>query len=129
MTGFGIIGTGAVGYIHAQAIQALKGAELIGVYSQFGTERFVADFDCKSYSSLKEMGEDTAIDFVCICTPSGSHMEPAVQMAEAGKHLIIEKPLEVTLERSDRIIEAAEKAGVPPIRNFPDSFFIPPFSG
>ena len=85
---------------------------LIGVYSQFETERFVADFDCRSYSSLNEMGEDTAIDFVCICTPSGSHMEPAVQMAEAGKHLIIEKPLEVTLERSDRIIEAAEKAEV-----------------
>ena len=52
------------------------------------------------------------IDIVCVCTPSGAHMEPAVAAAEAGKHVIIEKPLEITLERCDDIIESCEKANV-----------------
>ena len=52
------------------------------------------------------------IDIVCVCTPSGAHMEPAVAAAEAGKHVIIEKPLEITLERCDAIIESCEKANV-----------------
>jgi predicted dehydrogenase len=49
------------------------------------------------------------LDIVTICTPSGFHLEPALQIAEAGKHLIVEKPLEITLERCDQIINACEK--------------------
>jgi predicted dehydrogenase len=58
------------------------------------------------------MKADEDVEFVCICTPSGSHLEPALLMAEGKKNLIIEKPLEVTPERCDRIIEACDKAGV-----------------
>jgi predicted dehydrogenase len=52
------------------------------------------------------------VDVVCVCTPSGAHAEIAEAAAAAGKHVVVEKPLEVTVERVDRIIEAAEKAGV-----------------
>jgi len=112
--GYGIIGTGAVGIIHAQAVQALDSAELKGVYSldRKGAEDLAEMFSCKVYDFLEMMGDDPDIEFVSICTPSGAHLEPALMMAEKGKNLIIEKPLEVTLERCDRIIEAAEKAGV-----------------
>jgi predicted dehydrogenase len=51
------------------------------------------------------------IDIVTIATPSGAHMEPAVEAAKYGKHVICEKPLEITLERIDKMIEAHEKAG------------------
>src|SRR3954468_24542564 len=58
------------------------------------------------------MRADPAINIVTIATPSGAHLEPAVAAARAGKHVIIEKPLEVTLARCDKIIAACEKAGV-----------------
>ncbi len=52
------------------------------------------------------------LEIVSICTPSGAHLEPALQAAAAGKHLLIEKPLEITLERCDRIIQACENQKV-----------------
>jgi UDP-N-acetyl-2-amino-2-deoxyglucuronate dehydrogenase len=52
------------------------------------------------------------VDVVCICTPSGAHAELAVAAAAAGKHLVVEKPLDVTLERVDRILDAAQQHGV-----------------
>ncbi len=52
------------------------------------------------------------VDVVCVCTPSGTHCEVAEAAAAAGKHLLVEKPLDVTLERADRIIEAARRHGV-----------------
>jgi predicted dehydrogenase len=52
------------------------------------------------------------VDVIVITTPSGTHLEPALAAIEAGKHVIVEKPLEITPERADRIIEAAESAGV-----------------
>ncbi len=57
------------------------------------------------------MVADDAIDILAIATPSGNHMEPAVAAAKAGTHVICEKPLEVTLDRIDLMIEAHKKAG------------------
>jgi predicted dehydrogenase len=55
---------------------------------------------------------DPQIQVVCITTPSGAHAEPAIAAARAGKHVVVEKPLEVTLRRCDSIIEACRKHGV-----------------
>lgn len=112
--GFGIIGTGAVAHLHAQAVSALKGAELVGVYGNLpdSCRDFAARYGCRAYGSAEEMRDDPGVEFVCICTPSGSHLEPALMMAEGKKNLIIEKPLEVTPERCDRIIEACDREGV-----------------
>ena len=65
---------------------------------------------------------DPNVDIVTIATPSGAHMEPAVAAARAGKHVIVEKPLEITLKKCDRIIEACEKAGVKLAAIFPSRF-------
>jgi len=59
---------------------------------------------------------------VTIGTPSGAHLEPAVAAARAGKHVIVEKPLEITLKRCDRIIRECEKAGVVLSAVFPSRF-------
>jgi predicted dehydrogenase len=79
--------------------------------------------NCISYDSLEEMVKSPEIDIVCICTPSGIHLEPAIKCIEAGKHCVIEKPLEVTLEKCDRIIEASYKAGVKTAVIFPSRFY------
>ncbi|UCB46075.1 MAG: Gfo/Idh/MocA family oxidoreductase [Spirochaetota bacterium] len=112
--GIGIIGTGLIAEFHAHAIAVVKGARLVSVLSR-SEERameFSRKFGCKGYSSQKEFFSDQKLDIVSICTPSGAHMEPALKAIEARKHLVIEKPLEITLKRCDAIIEAAEKQGV-----------------
>src|SRR5690606_36244844 len=61
---------------------------------------------CKAYHKLDDMLADPDVQIVTICTPSGAHMDPAVAAAKAGKHVLVEKPLEITLKRCDAIIKA-----------------------
>lgn len=112
--GFGIIGTGMIAHFHAKAIAAIPGAQLVGCYdripgraSQFGQE-----YGCLGDDDFEAFLKNPAIQIVTICTPSGAHLEPAVEAARAGKHVLVEKPLEITLARCDAIINACEKAGV-----------------
>ena len=114
--GFGIIGLGLIAEFHARAVQALPEANARLVASCSRSEDKVRSFsrkhDCQGYTSLQEFLRHPGLDVVCICTPSGAHLEPALAAAAAGRHLIVEKPLETTPERCDRIIAAAGKAGV-----------------
>jgi predicted dehydrogenase len=123
-TGFGIIGCGMIANFHARAIGDTPGAKLAACYDAVpaAAERLAASTGCKAYSTLEAMLADPAVDVVTIGTPSGAHMEPAVAAARAGKHVIVEKPLEITLKRCDAIIEACRKAGVVLSTIFPSRF-------
>ena len=112
--GFGIIGCGMISDFHSAAITDIKNGKLVAVSSRKAenSQRLVDRYSIQAYSDYNEMLNRDDIDIVCVCTPSGAHMEPAVAAAEAGKHVIIEKPLEITLERCDAIIESCEKANV-----------------
>ena len=122
--GFGIVGCGMISTFHARAIADVQGAKLVACFDtrEAAAEKFAADNDCKSYTKLDAMLADPKVDIVTIATPSGAHMEPAVAAAKAGKHVIVEKPLEITLKKCDRIIEACEKAGVQVGAIFPSRF-------
>jgi predicted dehydrogenase len=74
------------------------------------------------YTQLDDVLKRPDIDIVIITTPSGAHMEPAVAAASAGKHVVVEKPLEITLERCDRIIDTCDKKGVKLCTIFPSRF-------
>ena len=123
--GFGIIGTGSISEVHAKAIAAIEEAHLLGVCSRRleTAQQFAARHSCIAYASAEEMLRNPEIEVVCICTPSGYHMEPALQCLEAGKHCLIEKPLEVSLEKCNAIIAKADavnkKVGVV----FPSRFY------
>jgi len=112
--GFGIIGCGMISDFHSAAIADIKNGKLVAVSSRKAenSQRLVDRYSIQAYSDYNEMLNRDDIDIVCVCTPSGAHMEPAVAAAEAGKHVIIEKPLEIALERCDAIIESCEKANV-----------------
>src|SRR5688500_12755021 len=99
--GFGVIGCGMIANFHAKAIADLRDAKLVACFDMFpaAADKLAASTGCKAYHKLDEMLADSKVDVVTICTPSGLHMEPAVAAAEAGKHVIVEKPLEVTLTR------------------------------
>jgi UDP-N-acetyl-2-amino-2-deoxyglucuronate dehydrogenase len=112
--GIGIVGAGMIAEFQARAIEGAKGARLQAVLSR-NPERaaeFGRRFSCKGYASLRDFLADSEMQIVSICTPSGAHLEPALQAIESGRHLIVEKPLEITLKRCDAIINAARKAGV-----------------
>jgi UDP-N-acetyl-2-amino-2-deoxyglucuronate dehydrogenase len=112
--GFGIVGTGMIANFHAKAIAAIPGTRLVGAFDTVAERaaKFAAAQNCEAYSDLDAMLANRDIDIVTICTPSGAHRDPAVAAAQAGKHLLVEKPLEITLARCDDIINACERAKV-----------------
>lgn len=112
--GFGVIGAGAISRLHARAILETPNAELKGIYSRTKStaDKVAGQFSTVAYSSLEAMLDNKEIDIVCICTPSGLHLEAALKCIAAGKHCLIEKPLEITVERCNKIIAAAKKANV-----------------
>lgn len=122
---FAIVGTGAIAGIHATAIAAIENAALIGVYnrSESKAKTFADQYNCAAYHSLDELLQLKDLDIVCICTPSGAHLEPALKVIEAGKHCLIEKPIEVTLEKTDMLINAAKAKGVTLAVVYPTRFY------
>src|SRR5256714_9169429 len=122
--GFGIIGCGMISRFHAKAVPAIRGAKVAACLdsSTSAADKFGAEIGCKIYHDLNKMLADKSVDVVTICTPSGVHMEPAVAAAKAGKHIIVEKPLDITLKRCDAMIAAADKAGVVLSTIFPSRF-------
>ena len=111
---FGIIGLGMISHFHAKAIQAMKGARLVAVASRSKAKanEFAAQYGAEGLGSYRALVERDDIDIVTICTPSGAHLEPAILAAEHGKHIVCEKPLEVTLPRLDRMIEVCRRRRV-----------------
>jgi len=122
--GFAIIGCGLISRFHARAIRELPGAKLIGCYDRVGSaaQRLAKEFDILNLQDLDELLRNDRVDVVTVATPSGAHLEPAVAAARAGKHVIVEKPLEITLSRCDKIIRECEKAGVLLSTIFPSRF-------
>lgn len=122
--GFGIIGCGMIANFHAKAIADIRNARLVGCYDMIpaSADRVAEAHGCQAYHDLNAMLANPDIDVVTICTPSGAHVEPAVAAAKAGKHVVVEKPLDVTLKRCDQIIKACDDAGVVLSAIFPSRF-------
>ncbi len=122
--GFGIVGCGMIAGFHARAIREVRGAKLAACYDAVpaAADRLAAQSGARAYHDLDAMLADPAVQVVTVATPSGAHMEPAVKAAQAGKHVIVEKPLEITLDRCDRIIDACRRAGVVLSTIFPSRF-------
>ncbi len=112
--GFGIIGTGLIAKHHAKALSGVPNAYVAAVCSrnEQRAASFAEEFSCKPYNDVKKMLSDPNVSIVSICTPSGTHLDSVIACAEAGRHVIVEKPLEITLERCDAAIEVAQKHGV-----------------
>lgn len=109
----GIIGTGMIARIHAQAVSAIAGATLHSVYNHRlpKARAMAAEYDIPAFDDLAAFLADPELDLVTVCTPSGAHFDPAMAALAAGKHVICEKPLEVTTARVDAMIAAAVAAG------------------
>jgi UDP-N-acetyl-2-amino-2-deoxyglucuronate dehydrogenase len=110
---FGIIGAGLIADFHAKAIGDIPNAKLVSCCDKMPDKaKQLADkYGVHTFENYQQMIESDKIDIVTIATPSGFHAEPTIAAAEAGKHVICEKPLEITLERIDSMIAAHQKSG------------------
>lgn len=122
--GFGIVGLGLIAGFHAQAIEAMSNGKVVACLSRSKekADAFAHKFDCTGYSSMEEFLAHPGLDIVTVCTPSGNHLESSLKIIEGGKHLIVEKPLEVTLDRCDKIIRAAQNKRIQLATVFPSRF-------
>jgi UDP-N-acetyl-2-amino-2-deoxyglucuronate dehydrogenase len=113
--GYGIIGCGHIAPKHAESLLGIPNVELIALSNRNTekAEQIKAKYGGRYiYSDYHDLLARDDIDIVSICTPSGTHAEIGIDAAKAGKSIMVEKPIEITLERIDRLIQAAKEHNV-----------------
>lgn len=109
--GFAIVGTGLISTTHYEQISAIEGAKVVAVYSRSEekakslAEKAGADW----YTDYQELLKRKEIDIVSIITPSGTHADMAIEAARAGKHVIVEKPMDISLEKAQKMIDVCRE--------------------
>lgn len=118
----GFIGAGDIADLHAEAIQSLAGAKLVGLWNRTSEKGVLKakKFGCKTYESVETLLNDSEIDTVFILTNMETHCEYTIMAAEAGKHILVEKPAASTIEELGRMQKAVQDAGVQcmPVHNY-----------
>ncbi|MDD4239512.1 MAG: Gfo/Idh/MocA family oxidoreductase [Desulfotomaculaceae bacterium] len=111
---FALAGCGHIAKKHAEAIKAIEDAELVAVCDSepVALKTFVSKYGIKGYGLYQELLQDREVDVVTICAPSGLHAAMGIAAARAGKNVLVEKPVAITLEEADALIENCERAGV-----------------
>lgn len=107
--GFGIVGCGMISRFHAAAIESVDDARLVGVFDPVPetAERAAHAYGTRRFDSLEEMLACKETEAVCVCTPNGLHAPIALKALDAGRHVVIEKPMALTLKDADEIARAA----------------------
>jgi len=111
--GFGVVGLG-MGKHHCKAVAGAAGAKLVAVCDT-DPERLgpvAEEHGVKAYDSYQDMLQDDAVEAVCIATPSGMHADMGIEAAAAGKHIVVEKPIDVDVAKIKRLIAAVDEAKV-----------------
>lgn len=128
---FAVVGCGGISSSHFIGIERAPEAELAAVCDVNGkrAEEYGVKFGVRAYSDYERLLADPNIDVVCLCTPSGMHADQTIQAAEAGKHVVCEKPMAIRLQDAERMIEACDVFGVKlatifPRRMSPSSLFV-----
>ncbi len=114
MLGVGIIGAGDFGAAHAEAIASVDDVEMVAASRRDAAAlaEFNARFGGAAYPDYRALLEDPEVHAVLVATPHDRHTAIAIAALEAGKHVLLEKPMAPSLEECDRIVDAAERAGV-----------------
>ena len=113
--GYGIIGCGVIAPWHAKSVASIPEAELVAVCdivpekAEKLKEEFGARHACTDYRDVLAMDD---VDIVSICTPSGAHADIAIDAARAGKHVMTEKPIDINLEKIDRLVQVCKEQNV-----------------
>ncbi len=111
---FAIIGCGVIGPTHARSISEIDGARLVAVADivEEKAKALAEMYEAEAYLDYTKMLERDDIDVVNIATPSGIHADMGIAAARAGKHVIVEKPMDISLGKADALIAACREQGV-----------------
>lgn len=112
--GYAVLGLG-IGMAHIEAVLGSERAELVAVCDTDNERLAEAKEICPSvraYTDFEELIKDGDVDIISICLPSGMHADYSVRAMEAGKHVLIEKPIDINCEAARRIEEAAHRTGM-----------------
>lgn len=111
---FGIVGCGVIGPYHAQAITSLPDAELVAVADLIPerAQKLAEKFQVTPYGDFQEMLAREQLDVVDICTPSGLHREHASQAMRSRRHVIVEKPMEISSAAIAEMLRVQQETGV-----------------
>ncbi len=111
---FGIIGCGVIGPTHAKAISSLPDARLVAVADVVAEQaQQLADrYGATPYTNVQEMLDSEQLDVVNICTPSGLHGDVACQAMRSGRHVIVEKPMEISHGAIEQMLRVQQESGV-----------------
>ena len=116
MLRFAIVGCGRIAQRHADLLgrNQIDGAVLAAVCDiDAGRARRIGEqLKVPHYTDMHEMAERESIDVFCVLTPSGNHAEHVCALARHGKHIVVEKPMALTLDSADEMIRACDRAGV-----------------
>jgi UDP-N-acetyl-2-amino-2-deoxyglucuronate dehydrogenase len=106
----GIVGLGMAVTPHAKSLQDLK-VDVACAFSPSAERRrkFAAQFGFKTCESLNDILNDRSVNAVLILTPPNTHLELVEKFAAAGKHILLEKPLEISISRAEKLVEACSK--------------------
>ncbi|MFH1905477.1 MAG: Gfo/Idh/MocA family oxidoreductase [bacterium] len=125
--GTAVLGIGIYGEVHVRTYKKDSRTELISVWSR--TEKHAKEisekYGCEYATNLDEIASDDRIKIVSIATPDFAHTEPAIKMLEAGKHVLLEKPMAMSVSECDRIIEAQKKGRGKLMVNFHNRWYPP----
>jgi predicted dehydrogenase len=111
---FGLVGCGVIGPVHAEALASLPDARLVAA-ADIDMERarkLTAQYGGTPYPDLQSMLQHEPLDVVIVCTPSGLHGEHACQIMRAGRHVIVEKPMEIRREALDEMLRVQQETGM-----------------
>lgn len=110
----GLIGCGKVGHLHAAALKSLPESEFVAVCARSleKANLFVEKYHVAAFTDVQEMIAKAGVEAVCICTPHPQHAAPAIASAQAGVHVLVEKPLASSLADCDAMLAAAQASGV-----------------
>ena len=116
MISFALLGCGRIAKRHAELLGTgqIAGARLAAVCDihRDRAESFGLRFNVPAFNSIDEMLRNTSFDVVSVLTPSGMHADHAVSVAKAGRHIVVEKPMALTLTDAQRMIDASDSARV-----------------
>lgn len=106
---FGLIGCGQISSRHIKSIKVLKNAQLVTVCDlvEQRAKQYNVDWTTNYHNLIKR--DD--LDVISVCTPNGLHTQMGIDIARAGKHCLMEKPLGLNLKDADRLINAFKKSG------------------
>jgi UDP-N-acetyl-2-amino-2-deoxyglucuronate dehydrogenase len=112
--GFGVVGCGVISDTHIDAIEALPNGRLVAVCDKVeaAAKAKAEQHGCDYYRDLADMLEDDRVEVCNIVVPSGLHAQLGIECAEAGRHVICTKPIDVTLEKIDGLIDSCDANGV-----------------